>query len=674
MKTCPTCTATYGDEVRFCPRDGFQFRGSAFQPGDVIRKKYEILSELGRGGMGVVYRARHLVWKEEKALKVLVAMGAAEHQSAQSLLAEAMVMRQFQHPHIVRVEDVDYTEEDQPFVVMEYVDGESLKQRLASAGPLPPEQALTIAAQACSALSAAHRRGIVHRDIKPANILLAKSADGREQVKVIDFGIAKVRDEVGLGFTGMLTGTTGLFVGTYDYASPEQAQGMRGSDLDGRSDVYSLGLVLYQMLTGGLPFGAETPLAILNKRLLALPPPPDRVRPDLHIPADVSRLVMKALETDRENRYASAEQMERAIVSALDSRRLERERAEAARLAEERRRREEAEAARLAAELAERERQDREKAEAAKAAADAEAAKAAADAEVARLTAELERARAEKDRLARHETERKKPEQPARPPVSGDYGGPTVVVGRKRLLSVAAGLGLALLAVGLFFLSRRADPPDAQTQTDVTHPIHQPAGSKRANPKDGLTYVWIPPGTFQMGCSPGDNECYDDEKPPKPATIHKGFWLGESEVTQAAYQRVIGKTPSHFKGEDLPVEEVNRDEVQTYCQAVGGRLPTEAEWEYAARAETTGARYGELDRIAWYSKNSDSKTHPVKQKEPNKWGLYDMLGNVWEWVDGEYPLRGGSWVNGPRNARASNRVRLGPSLRYDLNGFRCAWE
>ena len=321
VKACPTCSTTYANDVGFCPRDGAALRSTAgLQPGSVIRKKYEILSEIGRGGMGVVYRARHLIWNEEKALKVLTDEGAGAHQGLKGLLAEALVMRQLQHPHIVRVEDADYTEDQQLFVVMEYVAGQSVRERLQNSGPLAPEVALRIAADICSALSAAHQKGIVHRDIKPQNLLLARGADGGESVKVIDFGIAKVREDAGLGFTGPMPGTTGLFVCTPGYASPEQAQGMRGNELDGRSDLYSLGLVLYEMLSGRLPFAAPSPEALLWQRLQVPPLPLDQARPGLTFPPGVAGVVMKALERERENRYRSAGEMQGAILTVLEAR------------------------------------------------------------------------------------------------------------------------------------------------------------------------------------------------------------------------------------------------------------------------------------------------------------------------------------------------------------------
>ena len=213
--------------------------------------------------------------------------------------------------------------------------------------------------------------------------------------------------------------------------------------------------------------------------------------------------------------------------------------------------------------------------------------------------------------------------------------------------------------------------------------------------KDGLTYRWIPPGRFRMGCSPGDKECYLDESRAHEVEITKGFWIGETEVTQEAYQRITGQNPSHFKGAKRPVEQVSWTEAKSYCTAIGLRLPTEAEWEYAARAGDKRARYGEVDKIAWYVGNSNSSTHDVGGKLPNAWGLYDMLGNVYEWTadwfqdsyegaaainpkgpaTGKYkPLRGGSWGDNPRGARVSNRSGGEPAFLSSGVGFRCVGE
>jgi formylglycine-generating enzyme required for sulfatase activity len=214
------------------------------------------------------------------------------------------------------------------------------------------------------------------------------------------------------------------------------------------------------------------------------------------------------------------------------------------------------------------------------------------------------------------------------------------------------------------------------------------------NATDGLTYVWIPSGTFTMGCSATDTECARDEKPARQVTIAKGFWIGQTLVTQEAYQRVTGQSPSYFKGAKFPVDSVNWEEAQSYCQATGKRLPTEAEWEYAARAGGKAARFGELDQIAWYGVNSGDKTHEVMLKQPNAWKLFDMLGEVWEWTADWYAaysagdandphgpasgkirvLRGGSWGNGPAFVRVSVRSGNEPENRSNVVGFRCAWN
>ena len=219
----------------------------------------------------------------------------------------------------------------------------------------------------------------------------------------------------------------------------------------------------------------------------------------------------------------------------------------------------------------------------------------------------------------------------------------------------------------------RAPPkaPEPAVESTVATP-----GEKWTNPKDGLIYVRVPAGSFTMGCSPGDTDCNDDEKPARRVTISSGFSIGQTPVTQEAYLRVTGKDPSNFKGAKLPVETVNWNEAQNYCRAVGMELPTETQWEYAARAGSKEARYGPLDAIAWYSGNSGGTTHPVGLKRPNAWSLYDMLGNVWQWTASDYnsttkTLRGGSWYFDPWLNRVSYRSSNVPALRDYYIGFRC---
>jgi formylglycine-generating enzyme required for sulfatase activity len=182
------------------------------------------------------------------------------------------------------------------------------------------------------------------------------------------------------------------------------------------------------------------------------------------------------------------------------------------------------------------------------------------------------------------------------------------------------------------------------------------------NPKDGLTYVWIPPGSFTMGCSPGDTKCYETENPAHQVTIPAGFRIGQTTVTQEAYQRVTGKNPSFHKGAKLPVDSVSWIQAQRYCQALGMRLPTEAEWEFAARAGSNASRYGELDEIAWHSGNSRGQPHDVMQKKPNAWGLYDTLGNIFQWTADFY-------TKNYSQARAFTPNATGKDSRVTRGGF-----
>ena len=231
----------------------------------------------------------------------------------------------------------------------------------------------------------------------------------------------------------------------------------------------------------------------------------------------------------------------------------------------------------------------------------------------------------------------------------------------------------------------------------------------RKNPIDNQTYVLIPAGTFQMGCTEGDKECYEDERPAHTVQISNSFWMTQTEVTVAAFEAFVKtkgidvQMPAGQKGSRYPVNGVLWTEADAFCKWAGGRLPTEAEWEYAARGGTKTIRYGELNTIAWTSANSRHTVHEVAKKQPNAYKLYDMLGNVWEWTADWYgakyyeqspgldpsgppvgdvliskgvdkptrTIRGGAWIGFPGVARASYRYWFIPDLRVANIGFRC---
>ncbi|HET8648293.1 MAG TPA: serine/threonine-protein kinase, partial [Vicinamibacteria bacterium] len=253
MKYCDACHSAYPDDYAVCPRDQGPLRvASELLPGMVLRGKYEILEKVGSGGMASVYRARHLAFAEVCAIKVVAGKLSHDETFLRRFRNEAVVTRRLQHAHAVRVDDLDTTEDGRPFIVMEFVEGRNLRDVIRQEAPLPPRRAVAITRQVASALSAAHALGIVHRDIKPDNILLTRDGAGHDHAKVLDFGIAKVKETV-LGEDAYTPTRTGMVVGTPQYVSPEQAMGKRGEEIDGRSDVYSLGVVLYEMVTGRLP-------------------------------------------------------------------------------------------------------------------------------------------------------------------------------------------------------------------------------------------------------------------------------------------------------------------------------------------------------------------------------------------------------------------------------------
>ena len=314
MKYCDTCRSAYPNDFSTCPRDQAPLRATAdLVPGMVVRGKYEVLEKIGAGGMAAVYKVRHLAFGEIRALKVVAAKLCDDEGFLKRFRTEAVVTRRLQHPNAVRVDDLDVTEDGRPFIVMEHVQGKNLREVIRAEGAFEVPRAAAIGKQVASALGAAHALGITHRDIKPDNILLTVGPDGQALAKVLDFGIAKVREgsfDVGPGYTPT---ETGMVVGTPQYVSPEQGMGKRGDDLDGRSDLYSLGVTLYEMITGRLPFESTTPMEMILHHLQTPPPPPQKVRPDLALPPAVSALLMRALQKEPGRRFRTAEEMETAL-------------------------------------------------------------------------------------------------------------------------------------------------------------------------------------------------------------------------------------------------------------------------------------------------------------------------------------------------------------------------
>ena len=276
--------------------------------GDVLAERYRIVEKIGSGGMGSVYRAAHVTIDKPVAIKVLGEEFNHRERLVKRFLQEARAASRIRHEHIVDITDFGYVRDGVPFFAMEYLEGCSLAERIRAEGRLPWPRARRIFLQICAALQAAHREGVVHRDMKPDNVFLVERPGEPDFVKVLDFGIAKLlTEEADRGLT-----QTGAVIGTAAYMSPEQAQSL---DVDPRTDVYSVGIILYEMLTGRVPFEADGFLGVLAKHLTERPPSLRAVAPDARIPAAVEREVLKALRKQRDGRHGSVAELAEALAS-----------------------------------------------------------------------------------------------------------------------------------------------------------------------------------------------------------------------------------------------------------------------------------------------------------------------------------------------------------------------
>ncbi len=686
--------------------------------------RYHIIEPLGEGGMATVYKAFDTRLETDVAVKLIRTDRFTPEMLSEALKRferEAKSLARLTHPNIVKV--TDYGEyEGQPYLVMVYLPGGTLKDRLGK--PMPWSEAARTLIPVARALEFAHQRGIVHRDIKPSNILITESGEPM----LSDFGVAKIiGDEAGTGLTG-----TGMAVGTPEYMAPEQ---VNAKTADGRADIYALGIVFYEMVTGRRPFQADTPLAVLIKHISDPLPRPSQFVSEL--PGSVEKVLFKALAKKPEDRYQTMGEFAAALEklaaneqpSVFGKRKIGK--------AETKKEVVEKTASRVEPVIPE-----------------STAVSKKVEPAVPEPTVMSKKVEPEKKEIE-HATVQATPVPVAVPEKVEAEGPAKPVRSFKRFIPV--GIGVVVLAVGIPLGIRYLKPPAAtpppavelatttstftvvpevissETITPTTVVVIPPTatstpvlgiGSTWTRPADNMTMVYVPEGEFEMGSN--DGEVYET---PVHYVYLDAFWIDQTEVTNAMYASCVNagvcQPPSNFSSStrnsyygnsqygNYPVIYVDWNQADAYCEWTGGHLPTEAEWEKAARGTDArtypwgndfSCKNGNFDdesKLSSYvipgGKNCDGyeDTSPVGAFASglSPYGAFDMAGNVWEWVadyyhqyyyemsttanprgpdSGSYRVvRGGSWYDGDFFERSTYRGGSKPTFSDLGIGFRC---
>ncbi len=319
---CPKCSAPNPLDTMFCGKCGAKVEDKSTQGikidpliGSFVGDRFLVHDKLGEGGMGVVYRAEQTAINRRVALKVLHAHLTQDENLHARFHNEAAASSRLTHPNTITVYDFGKTDSGSLYIAMEFIEGKSLDDEIHTHGALDYKRACRIASQMCGSLLDAHRNNIVHRDLKPENVMLCERGGDSDYVKVLDFGIAKILEDDGTDQRQALT-KTGMVFGTPQYMSPEQ---IRGESVDHRTDIYSLGVILYQMLTGSLPFTAEMPMGVLSKHLMDEPPPLKTINAGIAVPSEVEKVVMSTLAKEADMRPSDMKTLADLLEQAVSS-------------------------------------------------------------------------------------------------------------------------------------------------------------------------------------------------------------------------------------------------------------------------------------------------------------------------------------------------------------------
>ncbi|MGH9939316.1 MAG: SUMF1/EgtB/PvdO family nonheme iron enzyme, partial [Blastocatellia bacterium] len=647
------------------------------------------------------------------AVKVLRADVVEDEKSRQRFYREARAAAMLHHPNAVVIHDFGEDADGTAYIVMELLIGRSLRQVLAQESTINALRAYGIIRQASAALDAGHRNGIVHRDVKPDNIILLDSNDAADHVKILDFGIAKVLDKAldTHSFEQRLT-NVGAVIGTPHYMAPEQCQ---GEEADARSDIYSLGVVLYELLTGVAPFLAKTPTGVAIKHVTEKPRPLRELNPS--VPEAVERAVLHALEKDPNARPQTALELARGFENALVN---EPDTIRFGRSGEQPRVETVAappqsyetmispspdtdhlrQSGDAATELIERAKVTAEQVKLKNDTAKQRTPASDSSARIIERTEMLQRSESAKPPLiapveeekskpdplrtdpigqtARFDkTEKKKAAVVASPPVARPQAAPAAKSKTPLLIGAGAVL-VVLIAAGAWLFSGESKTGQETVATASPSPGADTSPTAAANSAypnaaapEGMVYVLG--GVLRVGRDDGD----ENEKPAHVVNV-KPFFIDRTEVTNEQYQKFIDATghsaPPSWQGNrfseganTLPVTDVTWEDASAYATWAGKRLPTEEEWEFAARGPDERRIYpwGE----EWIADASNTKLDdndqrqlaPVGQfpKGASPFGLLDMSGNAWEWTASEFKEYPGGKVNPPAGYKNLKVIRGG---------------